>query len=75
MDIKEDQLPWYISFFDEKSSGSGFVNKENVQLADELHQPIIRKFKKRKLYSSFKDSMWGVDLGDMQLLSKFNKGF
>ena len=50
-------------------------NKKNIQLADELHKPIIRKFKKRKVYSSFRDNIWGVDLADMQLLSKFNKGF
>ena len=64
-------------FFDEKSQGSGLANnnKENIQLADELHKPIIRKFKKRKVYSSFRDNIWGVDLADMQLLSKFNKGF
>ena len=46
-----------------------------MQLADELQKPIIRKFKKRKVYSSFKENIWGVDLADMQLLSKFNKGF
>ena len=47
-------------FFDRKSKGSG-INKENKenslqnsQLANELHKPIIRKFKKRKVYSSFK---------------------
>ena len=62
-------------FFDKKSSGSGIVNKENIQLADELYKPIIKKFKKRKVYSSFRDSIWGVDLANMQLLSKFNKGF
>ena len=63
-------------FFDKKSEESGiFNNKENIQLADELHKPIIRKFKKRKVYSSFKDNNWGADLADMQLLSKFNKGF
>ena len=63
-------------FFDKKSQGSGiFNNKENIQLADKLHKPIIRKFKKRKVYSSFRDNIWGVDLADMQLLSKFNKGF
>ena len=50
-------------------------NKENIQLADELHKPIIKKFKKRKVYSSFRDNIWGADLADMQLLSKFNKGF
>ena len=27
------------------------------------------------MHSSFRDNIWGVDLGDMQLLSKFNKGF
>ena len=41
----------------------------------ELHKPIIRKFKKRKVYSRFKDNIWGADLADMQLISKFNKGF
>ena len=59
-------------FFDKKSKGSGL--KENQQLANELHKPIIRKFKKRKVYSSFKDNIWGVDLADMQLISKHNKG-
>ena len=47
--------------------------KENQQLANERHKPIIRKFKKRKVYSSFKDNIWGVDLADMQLISKHNK--
>ena len=47
----------------------------NEQLAKELHKPIIKKFKKRKVYSGFKDNIWGADLADMQLISKFNKGF
>ena len=65
-------------FFDKKSSGSGVAIeeiKQNIQLADELHKPIIRKLKKRKVYSSIRDTILGVDLADMQLLSKFNKGF
>ena len=63
-------------FFDKKSKGSGIVtNKPNYQLANELHKPIIRKFKKRTVYSPFKDNIWGVDLADMQSLSKYNKGF
>ena len=63
-------------FFDKKSSGRGLANNtENIQLANELHKPIIKKVNKRKVYSSFKDNIWGVDLADMQLLSKFNKGF
>ena len=40
-----------------------------------LHKPIIRKFEKRKVCSGFKDNIWGADLADMQLISKFNKGF
>ena len=54
-------------FFDKKSTGSG-VNiplEFNEQLAKELHKPIIRKFKKRKVYSGFKDNIWGADLADM----------
>ena len=63
-------------FFDKKSQGSGISsNKENIQLADELHKPIIRKFKKRKVHSSFRDDLRGADLADMQLLSKYNKVF
>ena len=64
------------NFFDKRSKGSGITNnKESIQLADELHKPIIRKFKKRKLYFSYRDNVWSADLADMQLLSKFNKGF
>ena len=61
-------------FFDKKSSGSGIANEPNYQLANELHKPIIKKFKKRKVYSSFRDNIWGVDLADMQSISKYNKG-
>ena len=62
-------------FFDSKVSGSSAkLIPENEQLANELHKPIIRKFEKRKVYSTFKDNIWDVDLADMQLLSKYNKG-
>ena len=61
-------------FFDKKSSGGGISNESNYQLADELHKPIIRKFKKRKVYASFRDNIWGIDLADMQSLSRYNKG-
>ena len=66
--------PMVYKFFDQKSSGSGIANEPNYQLANELHKPIIKKFKKRKVYSSFRDNIWGVDLTDMQSLSKYNKG-
>ena len=73
-------------FFDKKPQESGCslsstslvadnnVIKQNIQLADELHKPIIREFKKRAVCSSFRDNIWDTDLADMQLLSKFIKG-
>ena len=62
-------------FFDKKRSQSGVaVTKPNYQLANELHTQIIRKLKKRKVYSFFRDNIWGVNLADMQSLSKYNKG-
>ena len=62
-------------FFDKKASVSGIKNENisNKELAE--HNLIIRNFKKRKVRSSFIDSIWGPDLADMQLISKFNKGF
>ena len=64
------------TLFDKKSKGSGIKNeiKENQHLPNGLHKPIIRKFKKRKVYSSFKDNVWDIDLADMQLIGKYNKG-
>ena len=65
---------------DKKPVGSGAkhvntkITSQNEQLAEELHKSIIRKFKKRKVYSTFKDNIWAADLADMQLLSKYNKG-
>ena len=41
--------------------------ENNKILAEELHKPVVKKFNKRKVYS-------GVDLADMQSLSKKNKG-
>ena len=63
-------------FFDKTSVGSGInmIKSSSSILADELHKPIIKKFEKRKLYSQFKDNIWGVDLADMQSLSRKNKG-
>ena len=58
-------------FFDKKSKGV-VVNK---QLAEELHKPIISKFKKITVYSGSKEKIWRADLADIQLISKFNKRF
>ena len=63
-------------FFDKKSKGSSVNTKlipQNHQLAAELHKPIIKKFEKRKVHAAFKDNILGVDLADMQLLSRYNK--
>ena len=60
--------------FNKKSRGRGIKSMSNQQLVDELHKPIIRKFKVHKVYSSFKDNIWRADLADMQLISKCNKG-
>ena len=68
------------TFFDKKSTGSGFKKLKNTTkssssiLADELHKPTIKKFDKRKVYLQFKDNIWGVDLADIQSLSRKNKG-
>ena len=43
-------------------------------MAEKLHKPIIRTFKKRNLQSPFIDNIWGADLAHVQLISKFNKG-
>ena len=55
----------------DKKTSKGIKN--NKILAEELHKPVIKKFNKRKVYSQFKDNIWGVDLVDMRLLSKQNK--
>ena len=74
---------------DKKSKGSGAkhvtaessakhvntkLTPQNQQLTKELHKPIIKKFEKRMVHAAFKDNIWGADLADMQLLSRYNKG-
>ena len=56
------------------TAGPSALARSSSILADELHKPIIKKFDKRKVYSQFKDNIWGVDIADMQSLSKKNKG-
>ena len=63
-------------YFDKKTSDSGIKSMpQNEKLAEEFHKPIIKKFKKRKMYSAFKDNICVADLADMQLTNKFNKRF
>ena len=58
-------LQWFINFLIKK------LQVKKQKLAEELDKPTIRKFKKRKVHSSFIDNIWGADLADMQ----FNRGF
>ena len=78
-DPKYDGYHWglasmFYKFFDKKSSGGAIKAELDHQLADELQRQIIRKFEKQKFYSSFRDNIQGVDLADMQSLSKYNNG-
>ena len=69
------------SLVDKSAKGSGFnsaikqsqrlLDLATQQLAEKLTKPIIRKFKKRKVYSSFKDNIWAADT---HLPGKFIKG-
>ena len=55
------------NFFDKKSA-RGAIRSDimsNLQLAEALHKPVIRKFERWKVYSSFRDNIWGVDLAGM----------
>ena len=45
------------------------VKNENMS-NKELHKPIIRKFKERKVHSSFIDNIWDADLANMQLIKE-----
>ena len=52
-------------FFDKKTS-------VNEQLVEVLRNPVTKKFKKRKVYTRFKDNVWEADLAEMESLSSKN---
>ena len=52
----------------EVGSVNNEINKMNCQPKNYLNQ-LLKKNLKR-----FKDNIWGADLADIQLISKFNKG-
>ena len=84
MDINVDFLQWFMKLLIkvlqvvplhlQKKSGVKKENFSNKELAEELHKPIIRKFRKRTAHSSFIGNIWSANLAYMQLISKFNKG-
>ena len=85
MDIKEVLLLWFITFLIKSPQVVVvlrpllrlllimILNQTYNQLKNYTNQ-LLKKFKKRKVYSGFKDNTWGADLADVQLLSKFNRG-
>ena len=48
--------------FDKKSSRSGVEAEPNYELANELLKQFIKTFNRRRVYSSFRDNIWGVVL-------------
>ena len=75
-DINADLLQLFTDL-KKKSAGTCTCTKTRVsskkqQLVEELQKTIISKFKKRKVYSSFRDNIRGSDIADMQLITKFN---
>ena len=62
--IKEAGDSWYVykNKLDRACFQHNMVYGDFKDLADELHRPIIKNFKKRRANSSFKDNIWGVDL-------------
>ena len=56
--------------FDKKTGSAINVNE---QLAGELHKPVIKKFKRRKVYARFKDNIWGGSLAEMGSVTSKNK--
>ena len=57
--------------FVKNSSGSSVATEPNYQLANELHRQIIRKSKRRKVSSSFRDNIWACAI---DLFSKYAWG-
>ena len=57
-------------FFDKKTDSA---ISPNEQLAEELHKPVIKKLKRRKVYVRFKDNIWAAYLAEMESFSSKNK--
>ena len=76
MDINMDWLQWFINFLIKKLQTEKLKNENNSnkKVAEELRKLIIRKFKNRKVHSTFIDNIWGDDFADMKLIIKLNEG-
>ena len=75
MVTKEHQHVWSITFLIKNNTGSD-SNKQSeskCKSAEELHEPVIKKLKRRKVYARFKKNIWERDLAEIELLSSKNK--
>ena len=60
-----------LNKFSDKKTGSGVIINE--KLAEELHKPVIKKFKRRKIYLRFKENIQAADLAEMGSLSSMKR--
>ena len=58
-------------FMDKKTGSELSVNEETAQ---ELHKPVIKRFKRSKACAKFKDDIWAANIDEMGILSSFNRG-
>ena len=68
MGIKGNKLVWCVSLLKNKRIES----KYKWSVAQELHKPVIKKFKRGKIYLRFKDNTWAADLAEVVSLSRKN---
>ena len=59
------------------TTGTGYIKKKFSTLAEELHKPIKRKFRKRRVFVNGIDKIWAADLADMSenYLKNNNDGY
>ena len=74
MVTKEDYLQRFTSFLIENLVELVLLMNQIINWQMKFINQLLKKIKKRKVYSSFRDNIWSVDLADMQSMSKYNKG-
>ena len=72
MGTKKNNPQWSIGFL--TINQKEVVLKMKLKKTNNYRMNFINRFKKRKVYLSSFDGTWGLDLADVQLLSKCNKG-
>ena len=61
MGVKEDYQVWSIRCLTRKSISNNKQKNINKVLVQELHKPVIKKSKRRKVCAKYKDIIWAVD--------------